>query len=153
METMRASTLNRKMLALLLMLFLVSGMLCFGIPPVYAKGSLSPDDCVKNVLIYAKNSAGDEVLVSQLNVSAMLDYLNANFEDYGKVHNYSVLDRYVTPMHQEAQGFTVPELLDYALSQSTLANIDELGLSFSGEDAVAFWEIDGNAFEAVETYT
>lgn len=153
METMRAGTLNRKMLALLLMLFLVSGMLHFGSPPVYAKGSLSPDDCVKNVLIYAKNSAGDEVLVSQLNVSAMLDYLNANFEDYGKVHNYSVLDRYVTPVHQEAQGFTVPELLDYALSQSTLANIDELGLSFSGEDAVAFWEIDGNAFDAVDTYT
>ena len=104
MGIMRARTLNRKILALLLMLFLVSGMLCFGSPPVHAKGSLSPDDCVKNVLIYAKNSAGDEVLVSQLNVSDMLDYLNDNLDTYGKVHNYSILDRYVTPVHQEAQG-------------------------------------------------
>lgn len=153
MGIMRARTLNRKILALLLMLFLVSGMLCFGSPPVHAKGSLSPDDCVKNVLIYAKNSAGDEVLVSQLNVSDMLDYLNDNLDTYGKVHNYSILDRYVTPVHQEAQGFTVEQLLDYVISQSTLGNIEELGLSFDGEDAIAFWEIDGNAFDAVDTYT
>jgi len=153
MGIIRANTLNRKIFVLLLTLLLVSGMLYFGSPPVYAKGSLSPDDNVKNILIYAKNSAGDEVLVSQLNVSDMLDYLNANLETYGKVHNYSVLDSYVTPVHQEAQGFTVPELLDYAISQSTLENIDELGLSFNDEDAIAFWEIDGNAFDAVDTYT
>ena len=153
MEPVRTYIKNRKILAILLTLFLVAGMFCPGSPPAYAKGSLSPDDYVKNVLVYAKNSAGDEVLISQLNVSDMLDYLNDNLETYGRVHNYSILDKYVTPVHQEAQGFMVHELLDYAMSRSTLANIDELGLSFSGQDSVAFWEIDGNGFDAIDTYT
>lgn len=149
---MRAYSINRKILAIFLTLFLFAGMFCFDSPLVYAKGSLSPDDYVKNVLIYAKNSNGDEVLIAQLDVSEMLEYLNANLETYGKVHNYSILDKYVTPVHQEAQGFTVQQLLDYAVSRSTLDDIDELGLSFTGQDEIALWEIDGNAFDAIDTY-
>ena len=153
MQVIRACSINKKIIAILLALFLIAGMLCLGSSRADGKGSLSPDDYVKNVLVYVKNSAGDEVLISQLSVSDMLEYLNNNLDTYGRVHNYSVLDSYVTPVHQEAQGFTAQELLGYAISQSTLENIDELGLSFSGEDSVAFWEIDDNAFDAADTYT
>ncbi len=153
MQTMRNCIINRKILAILLTLLLTAGVLCLGSSHAEAKGSISPDDYVKNVLIYVKNSAGEEVLISQLNVSDMLTYLNDNFETYGKIHNYSILDSYVTPVHQEAQGFTVNEMLDYAVSKSTLENIKSLGLGFSGNDSVSFWEIDGNGFDAIDTYT
>ena len=116
MQTMRA-TINRKIIAILLALLLVVGVLCFGSSRAEAKGSLSPGDYVKNILVYVKNSAGDEVLIAQLNVSDMLTYLNDNIETYGKVRNYSILDKYVTPVHQEAQGFTVRQMLDYAISK------------------------------------
>lgn len=153
MGAMRAYMINRKIFAVIMAFFIVAGLLSFGSLPAYSKGSLSPDDYVKNILVYVENSDGDEVLIAQLDVSEMLDYLNANLETYGKVHNYSVLDKYVTPVHQEAQGFTVEQLLDYAVSRSTLEDIAGLGLSFSGPDKIAFWEIDGNAFDAIDTYT
>ncbi len=153
MPTKRNFSQGRKILAILLTLFLATGLLCLNSPAVQAKGSLSPGDCVKNVLVYAQNSAGDEILISRLKVSDMLDYLNDHFETYGQVHNYSILDNYVTAVHQEAQGFTVNEFLEYAKSKSTLPNINDLGLTFQGDDSVAFWEIDGGAFDAADTYT
>lgn len=149
---MRAN-INRKIIAILLALLLVVGVLCFGSSRAEAKGSLSPGDYVKNILVYVKNSAGDEVLIAQLNVSDMLTYLNDNIETYGKVRNYSILDKYVTPVHQEAQGFTVRQMLDYAISKATLENIGSLGLDFTGNDSVSFWEIDGGGFDAADTYT
>ena len=153
MQIIRNCIINRKVLPVLLALFLIADVLCFGSSHADAKGSLSPGDSVKNVLVYAKNSAGDEVLVAQLNVSEMLTYLNDNIETYGTVHNYSILDSYVTPVHQEAQGFTVKEMLDYAKEKSSLGNNDIIGLEFEGNDSVSFWEIDGGGFDAADTYT
>ncbi len=153
MQSLRVYTINRKILAILLAFSLIAGMLCFGNSHADAKGSLSTGDSVKTVLVYAKNSAGDEVLISQLKVSDMLTYLNDNIETYGKIHNYSILDSYVTPVHQEAQGFTVKEMLDYAKEKSSLEKNDIIGLDFAGNDSVSFWEIDGGGFDAADTYT
>jgi uncharacterized repeat protein (TIGR02543 family) len=151
---MRSTIIKRKeyrrVVSFILVLALAVGSFCFSGETAEAKGSLSPGDCVKNVLVYAVNSQGQQVLVSQLNVSDMLDYLNDNFESYGKVHNYSILDRLVTPVHQEAQGLTVDEMVDYAESESTLQDLD---LTFSGDDSIAVWEIDGAAFDVSDTYT
>ena len=153
MQSLRVYTINRKILVILLAFSLIVGMLCFGSSHADAKGSLSAGDSVKTVLVYAKNSAGDEVLISQLKVSDMLTYLNDNIETYGKIHNYSILDSYVTPVHQEAQGFTVKEMLDYAKEKSSLGKNDIIGLDFAGNDSVSFWEIDGGGFDAADTYT
>jgi hypothetical protein len=69
------------------------------------------------------------------------------------VHNYSLLDRYVTTVHQEAQGFTVPEFVAYAQSKSDLSSLRDLNLTFAGQDEIRFWEIDQTAYDDMDTYT
>ena len=69
------------------------------------------------------------------------------------LHNYSVLDRFVTTVHQEAQGFTVGEFITYAQSKSSLPALKDLNLTFDGNDKVRFWEIDQAGFDDLDIYT
>ncbi|MDR1291842.1 MAG: metallophosphoesterase [Clostridiales Family XIII bacterium] len=152
----RRNYLLRRLAASLLSLALIFTLpgLPGGGDDVYAKGNLADGDSVKNVLVYVRNSAGEDILLSRLPVSGMLDYLNDNFATLGKVHNYAILDNFVTTVHQEAQGFTVNGLLDYALAQSAISSAASgWGLGFAGQDSVSFWEIDGGGFDAADTYT
>jgi hypothetical protein len=107
---------------------------------------------VGTVLFYVRNSAGEDILASHISVSEMeADMKNGKVDNAN--HNYSLLDRYVTTVHQEAQGFTVPEFVTYAQGKSGLAAIRGLNLSFAGNDAIAFWEIDQTGFDEMDTYT
>ena len=107
---------------------------------------------VGTVLFYITNSAGDEILVSEILVSEMeADMQNGKIDD--KIHNYSVLDRFVTTVHQEAQGFTVGEFISYAQSKSDAELLRNLKLTFDGGDKIAFWEIDQNGYDDLDTYT
>lgn len=112
----------------------------------------STGQTVDTVLFYVKNSAGEDILLSHMSIAEMEADLEA-----GQIntvnHNYAVLDRYVTTIHQEAQGFTVAELLDYAQRKSVLPALRTLELSFTGEDKIAFWEIDQSGFDEMDTYT
>ena len=154
MQTMRTHPAGRRITAVILTVFLIAGGFCFNTDSTWAKGSLASGDTVKTVLVYTEDKNGDQVLMAQLPVSDMLTYLNSHLDTYGAVHNYSVLDSYVTPVHQEAQGFTVPELIEYAVANSTIEDVEDIGFSFSdSNDKIAFWEIDGKAFDAVDTYT
>jgi hypothetical protein len=107
---------------------------------------------VDTVLFYVKNAAGEDILVSHVTVAEMEADLTAGALD-DTVHNYSVLDRYVTTVHQEAQGLTIPEFVAYAQSKSTLDSLKSLNLTFQGSDTIAFWEIDGTGYDQVDTYT
>ena len=104
------------------------------------------------MLFYAVNDKGEDVLVSHITVSEMDADLQA-----GKIneanHNYALLDRYVTTVHQEAQGFTVPEFVQYAQSKSSLAQLRTIPLTFAGKDEMAFWEIDQTGYDDMDTYT
>jgi hypothetical protein len=107
---------------------------------------------VETVLFYVRNSAGEDILVSQIPVADMeADMASGKLDDTN--HNYSVLDRYVTTVHQEAQGFTVAEFVSYAQGKSTLGSLRDLELTFTGEDQIAFWEIDQTGFDDMDTYT
>ena len=150
MQSMIRKKKTARLISFMLAFSLTIGTFCLNGSTTEAKGSLSSGDCVKNVLVYVENSAGQQVLAAQLSVNDMVNYLNSNVTTCGAVHNYSVLDKYVTPVHQEAQGFTVPELMDYAESKSSLADLD---MTFSGSDSVGFWEIDDNGFDTADTYT
>jgi hypothetical protein len=107
---------------------------------------------VDTVLFYVKNAAGEDILVSHVTVAEMEADLTAGALD-DTVHNYSILDRYVTTVHQEAQGLTIPEFVAYAQSKSTLDSLKSLDLTFQGSDTIAFWEIDGTGYDQVDTYT
>ncbi|MCD7947634.1 MAG: S-layer homology domain-containing protein [Oscillospiraceae bacterium] len=127
---------------------LAVGMLA---PTTLAKTSPA-GETVGNVLFYVTNTAGEEILVSQVSVSTMeADMQEGKIST--KLHNYSVLDRFVTTLHQEAQGFTVGEFIDYAQGKSTSDTLRALDLSFQNEDKIAFWEIDQTAYDDLDTYT
>ncbi len=107
---------------------------------------------VDTTLFYVQNRAGEDILVSHVSVAEMEADMQAGKIDSTN-HNYSILDRYVTTVHQEAQGFTVPDYVTYAQSKSSLAALRSLPLTFAGTDKIAFWEIDQNGFDDQDTYS
>lgn len=135
----------------ILSIILVIAMTALCVPPVAAK-TTPAGQTVGSVLFYITNGKGEEILVSQIPVSEMEADMKAGKIDE-TIHNYSLLDRFVTTLHQEAQGFTVPEFIDYAREKSTLASLRELPLSLTGGSEVSFWEIDQTGFDELDTYT
>lgn len=107
---------------------------------------------VETVFFYVMNQNGQEVLLAQLPIDEMEKALVAG-EVSNLVHNYSVLDHYVTPVHQEAQGFTVNELLEYARSKTTSSVMKSAPLTFAGSDTIAFWEMEQTGYDEEDTYT
>lgn len=138
----------KKVMALALTMALVLSVLC-----ISASAKTNPaGQTVGTVLFYIENSKGEEILASHFTVAEMEADMQAGLIDTTN-HNYSLLDRYVTTLHQEAQGFTVPEFVTYAQSKSTVSAIKGLNLTFAGEDEIAFWEIDQTAFDDMDTYS
>jgi hypothetical protein len=107
---------------------------------------------VGNVLFYITNSTDEQILVSQIPVSEMESDMKAGKIDTTN-HNYSILDRYVTTVHQEGKGFTVPEFVAYAQGKSSLSALRSLNLTFAGKDVIRFWEIDQTGYDDLDTYT
>lgn len=107
---------------------------------------------VGTVLFYVRNSNGEDVLISHIPISEMETDRKAGRIDT-TLHNYSVLDRYMTTVHQEAEGFTVPEFVTYAQAKSSLSVLRSLSLVFAGTDEIAFWEIDQTGFDDMDTYS
>jgi len=139
--------MKKKLLsAALLFVFILSIL-----PAAYAKTSPA-GQTVDQVLFYITNSNGEEILVSQIPVTEMEADLKAGKID-ATVHNYSLLDRYVTTLHQEAQGFSVGEFVTYAQSKSTISALKSLKLTFNGGDKISFWEIDQTGYDDMDTYT
>ena len=139
--------MKRRILSLALVLVLVFS----AVPGALAK-TTPAGETVGTVLFYMENNRGEEILVSRLPVSEMEADMAAGKIDTA-VHNYSLLDRFVTTLHQEAQGFTVPEFVEYAQNKSTVSDIRELDLGFAGSDMVRFWEIDQTGYDDADSYT
>lgn len=138
----------KRLLTLLLALALTLSIGCIG---AQAK-TVSLGQTVDMTLFYVRNAAGEDILVSHIPVSEMEADLAAGRIDTAN-HNYSILDRYVTTVHQEAQGFTVGDYVDYARARSTIDALRTLPLRFAGEDKISFWEIDQTGFDDMDTYT
>lgn len=139
--------MKKRLVSLSLALMLVLALM----PPAQAK-TTPAGETVGTVLFYLTNSKGEDILVSQIPVSEMEADMQAGKIDT-TLHNYSVLDRFVTTVHQEAQGFTVGEFVAYAQSKSDAAALQSLALTFDGEDQICFWEIDQNGYDDLDTYT
>ena len=138
----------KRLLTLILTLVIAASMLC-----VRAAAKTNPDgQNVDTTLFYITNSDGEEILVSHTSVSELEADLNAGRID-GTNHNYSLLDRYVTTVHQEAQGFTVPDYVTYAQSKSTVSALRDLTLTYAGKDQISLWEIDQSGYDTADTYT
>ena len=135
----------------ILSIALIFALILAVMPSALAK-TTPAGETVGTVLFYVTNSDGDEILVSQLPVEMMEADMKAGKID-NTVHNYSLLDRFVTTLHQEAQGFTVPEFVEYAQGKSTAPVIRGLDLAFAGNDTVRFWEIDQAGYDNMDSYT
>ncbi len=134
--------------ALALSLAMAAGI---SVAPAAAK-TTAGDQRVETAFFYVTNAAGQDILVSQLPVAAMEQDLENGMMD-NTLHNYSLLDSYVTPVHQEAQGLTVAQFVEYAQSKSTADNVAEADLTFQGKDSISFWEMDKTGYKDQDTYT
>jgi hypothetical protein len=120
-------------------------------PSAFAKTSFA-GQTVGNVLFYITNAKGEQILVSQLPVSQMETVMLAGLIDDVN-HNYSLLDKFTTTLHQEGKGFTVPEFIKYAQDNTPIESLKALTLELSGKTTVRFWEIDGSGFDDKDNYT
>ena len=141
-----------KMLKRIVLFALIAAMFLTLLCPGAAAKTSAMGQTVNTVLFYVKNSAGEDILVSHIPVSEMEEDMQCGRVDTTN-HNYSLLDRYVTTVHQEAQGFTVPDFVSYAKSKSDIAALRNTQLTFDGKDKVAFWEIDQSGFDDMDTYS
>ena len=107
---------------------------------------------VGTALFYITNDKNEQILVSQLPVSDMEKDLQKGLID-NTVYNYSMLDRFVTTVHQECQGVTLPEFLRYAQDKSGNSGLKKLNLTFEGKDEIRFWEMDQTGYDNLDTYT
>ncbi len=136
-----------------LLSFLLTAALCLSVLCYSASAKTVPNgQTVGTVLFYVTNSDGEDVLISHIPVAEMETDMRIGLIDDTN-HNYSVLDRYVTTVHQEAQGFTAPEFIAYAQAKSTLPELRALDLRFDGQDRLSFWEIDQGGYDELDTYT
>lgn len=118
-----------------------------------AAAKTHPDgQTVNTTFFYVINDKGQRILVSQIPVSRMETDMARGILD-SKLHNYSVLDRYVTTVHQEAQGFTVNEYVKYAQRMSESDALRNVKLTFEDKDKIAFWEMDDKEYSSLDTYT
>ena len=118
-----------------------------------AAAKTHPDgQTVNTTFFYVINDKGQRILVSQIPVSRMEADMARGILD-SKLHNYSVLDRYVTTVHQEAQGFTVNEYVKYAQRMSESDALRNVKLTFEDKDKIAFWEMDDKEYSSLDTYT
>ncbi|MDR1328454.1 MAG: S-layer homology domain-containing protein [Oscillospiraceae bacterium] len=128
-------------------------LLLFALTALPAAAKTTPaGETVGTVLFYITGSGGEEILVSQIPVAEMEADMKAGKLDE-TVHNYSLLDRFVTTLHQEAQGFTVPAFVDYARGKSSVEALRSVDMTFAGDDVVRFWEIDQTGFDDMDTYS
>ena len=111
----------KKLTALILSLTLALSLFCIS---ASAK-TVAAGQTVGTVLFYVENNEGEEILVSHVTVEEMEADMAAGKIDTTN-HNYSLLDRFVTTVHQEAQGFTVAEFVEYAQSKSAVEAIKDL---------------------------
>jgi len=130
----------KRSVSFLLAILLIAALCAF---PAAAK-TVPSGQTVGTVLFYVVNSAGERILVSQIPVSQIDADLKSGKID-NTVYNFSVLDHFVTTLHQECQGFTVPEFISYAQSYSSVSALRELPIGYSGADTMRFWEIDDSA--------
>jgi hypothetical protein len=147
MKGARASFPGKLMLAVILSVAL---LLSSGIS-VQAKTKPN-GQTVDTVLLYMTNSSNEKILVSQLPVAELESDLKKGLMD-NTVYNYSLLDRFVTTVHQECQGLTLPEFLRYAQDKSEVGALKQMNLTFDGQDKVRFWEMDQNSYDDMDTYT
>lgn len=146
----KRKTMKKKMISTILAA-VMSLSVCVVPAGVSAKTTPS-GQTVNTALFYVENASGERILASQISVKDLESDLESGKIDK-TVHNYSLLDRYVTPIHQEAQGFTVSEFIEYAKNKSSVTDIKNAKLSFAGQDKVGFWEIDQTGYDDQDTYT
>lgn len=130
----------------------VMALTVFVVPSAVSAKTSPNGQTVSSVLFYVENDKGEQILASQIPISEMESDLSAGKIDQ-TVHNYSLLDRFVTTVHQEAQGFTVGEFVDYAKNKSDSSIVKNSNLTFLNQDKISFWEIDQSGFDDQDTYT
>ena len=114
--------------------------------------SYSTGQTVDTVLFYVQDGQNRNVLLSHISTADMEKDLMSGKIDPAN-HNYAVLDRYVTPVHQEAKGWTIPDFVRYAQEHSTVEELKELPLTYTAGDQVAFWEMDQTDFDNRDVYS
>jgi hypothetical protein len=92
-----------------------------------------------NVFFYARNAQGKNVLIKVVPLGE-LDKISHGQPGTDKNYYVASTDNYPTPQYCEARGITVPELLDYVKSVTSVKNASSL--DFRGADTLRLMATD-----------
>lgn len=132
-------------------LFLIF-MLCFSftnwgmVPAVEAKTAES--NPAENIFFYVTNQDGKDILLDVMSLSELAAISHGQLsgvtdgEDTGKNYYFSCTDNLPTTVYTEAQGFTLPELIEHVKASSPVARAESI--AYAGKDRLYFMATDSN---------
>jgi hypothetical protein len=131
---MKHTITDNRLMRIALAAILILALTIMPIPPgktdeVYAKTSEAQK--AENLFFYVKNSAGQDVL---LKIMTLAELKALSHDNGGKNYYYSATDNLPAVVYTEAQGFTVPELIDAIKSTSPVAGAENI--TYTGDDEV-----------------
>jgi hypothetical protein len=92
----------------------------------------------ENVFFYAADADGKSVLLKVIPLADLKAISHGQTD--GKNYYISSTDNYPTTQYCEARGVTIPELVDFVKSKTTVAGADKLG--FAGNDTIRLMATD-----------
>ncbi|MDR0819219.1 MAG: hypothetical protein LBN43_06580, partial [Oscillospiraceae bacterium] len=125
--------MKKRLLSTILSAALIAGLF---IVPASAKTTESAK--AENVFFYAKNAEGKNVLMKVIPLGDLKEISHGQAN--GTNYYISSTDNYPTTQYCEARGVTVPELVNYVKSVTTVQSADKLG--FSGNDTLRLMATD-----------
>ena len=124
--------MKKKILSLFFALLLALGAAV----PAAAKTISSPK--AETVFFYAADANGEAVLLKAIPLSALEERTHGQAD--GQNYYFSSTDNYPTTQYTEGRGITLPELLQYVQSVTTVSGADRL--TFSGGDRLRLMATD-----------
>jgi hypothetical protein len=126
---MRNKKKNVLLIALIVVLCLVM------IPFISQAAGTDNSDRAQTIFFYADDENGKIVLVKSIPLDTLKAMSHGVDEDTTTYYS-SFLDNYPTPTYCEGRGVTIPELMEYVISNSTVAGANSL--TYDGNDRMFF---------------
>jgi len=133
---------TKKLLFAILALTLVLNLA----PPMQAAAKTAESASSENIFFYVKDADGKDVLLKIMTLEELEEISHGQLSgitsgaDTGKNYHISSTDNYPTTQYAEGRGITLPELVSYIKTVSTVSGAQSI--SYTGEDTLRFMATD-----------
>ncbi len=134
----------------LICLFLVLVCCLVFVPRIAQAAGTQESDTANNVFVYADDASGNQVLLKVIPLSTLKAMGHGQDGTADTTYYGSFIDSMPTPTYCEGRGITIPELINYVTTQTSVANA--ASLTYQGSDKLYFYSCDAPGNPVNYTY-